>query len=172
MSQMRRHHHGMLALTLSACGAPPATTGFAAAGGADLTGSSTSQLEPSTSSTSTSTSTTTPASSTSTSADTSTANTSDVPGDSDNTTAPPPDFGTVGCAGKVDILFVLSNQDTMEKQLPKMKAALPAFIDTIRTRFAEFDNQILVTDANGAWGNPLCKDCYLKQDDICATGPA
>jgi len=78
-----------------------------------------------------------------------------------------PDFGVTGCAGKVDFLFVLSNQETMEPHAEQMKAALPAFIDTIRTRFADFDNQIMVTDANGIWGAGLCADC----EDTCESGP-
>jgi len=78
-----------------------------------------------------------------------------------------PDFGVTGCAGKVDFLFVLSNQETMENVTGQMKSALPAFIDTIRTRFADFDNQIMVTDANGIWGAGLCADC----EDTCESGP-
>lgn len=153
----------LLGLGLVSCGAPPGSVGFAAAGdGLEITGELATGSTGSTSSTSSTTSTT--STSTTTAANDSTTSTT-----AGTTTSSPdlPDFGDIGCGGKVDFLFILSNQETMEPVASQMKEALPAFIDTIRSRFADFDNQIMVMDANGTWGSSVCQGC----SETCEAGP-
>jgi len=152
---------GLLGPALSSCRTPPSDDGFGGTGGVEVSVGSTSS--------STGSSGAAPAVSTSSSSSTSGANSStaaELASDPVGTTSPP-DLGVTGCAGKVDFLFVLSNQETMEPHAKQMQEAVPAFIETLETRFAEFDNHILVTDANGVWGSAYCQDC----DGSCAHGP-
>lgn len=168
---MRRQHPLRVALGLGlisfvgSCGSPAASSGFAAAGGIDDDATAaTTNTATTTTTTSTGSSGSSSSSSTSTGpADLST--TAGAPGDTSTTATP--DFGVAGCAGKVDLLFVLSSQSTMEPHSQQMKAALPAFIDTIGTRFADLDTQIMVTDANGRWGAGSCLNCVVS----CKDGP-
>jgi len=77
-----------------------------------------------------------------------------------------PDFGNdspVGCKGKIDFLFVISRQANMEYRQAQLAAAFPQFIDTIKSKFADFDYHIMVVDGDGednnnaiGWGNPAC----------------
>ncbi|MBA3546841.1 MAG: hypothetical protein H0T76_10190 [Nannocystis sp.] len=77
-----------------------------------------------------------------------------------------PDFGVnspVGCKGKIDFLFVISRQANMQYRQAQLAAAFPQFIDTIQSRFADFDYHIMVVDGDGednndgiGWGNPAC----------------
>jgi len=77
-----------------------------------------------------------------------------------------PDFGNdspVGCKGKIDFLFVISRELNMEYRQAQLAAAFPNFIDTIQSKFDDFDYHIMVVDGDGesennetGWGNPAC----------------
>jgi hypothetical protein len=75
-----------------------------------------------------------------------------------------PDFGNdspVGCKGKIDFLFVISRGGSMELSQAQLAAAFPQFIDTIQSKFADFDYHIMVVDGDGGdfvWGNFICND--------------
>jgi hypothetical protein len=60
-----------------------------------------------------------------------------------------PDFGNdspVGCKGKIDFLFVISREANMQYRQAQLAAAFPQFIDTIQSKFADFDYHIMVVD--------------------------
>jgi hypothetical protein len=79
-----------------------------------------------------------------------------------------PDFGNdspVGCKGKIDFLFVISRGANMQYRQGQLAAAFPQFIDTIQTKFADFDYHIMVVDGDGednnngtGWGNMSCNE--------------
>jgi hypothetical protein len=68
---------------------------------------------------------------------------------------PPP----VGCKGKIDFLFLVSRAGLMEVRQAQLAAAFPQFIDTIESKFADFDYHIMVVDGDGGpaswWGKLL-----------------
>ncbi len=92
-----------------------------------------------------------------------------------------PDFGDsapVGCKGKIDFLFVISRQANMWARQAQIAVAVPQFIDTIKSKFDDFDYHIMVVDGDGAssgasWGNETCsEDCpsfTCKVGDPCCT---
>jgi hypothetical protein len=63
-----------------------------------------------------------------------------------------------GCAGKIDFLFVISRYGTMQPYQEKLVAAFPKFIETIETKFADFDYHIMVVDGDATWGYVTCED--------------
>jgi hypothetical protein len=68
------------------------------------------------------------------------------------------DGSKLGCQGKIDFLFVISR--AMEYHQSQLIDALPKFIATIDTRFADFDYHIMVLDGDGEWGLARCtEDC-------------
>jgi len=72
-----------------------------------------------------------------------------------------PDFGDdspVGCKGKIDFLFVISRGANMQYRQAQLAAAIPQFIDTIQSKFADFDYHIMVVDGDPGWGNMVCND--------------
>jgi hypothetical protein len=79
-----------------------------------------------------------------------------------------PDFGDdspVGCKGKIDFLFVISRQANMQYRQAQLAAAFPQFIDTIQSKFADFDYHIMVVDGDGesnnngeGWGSLVCNE--------------
>jgi len=72
-----------------------------------------------------------------------------------------PDFGDgapIGCKGKIDFLFVVSRQANMRSRQAQLAAAFPQFIETIQSKFADFDYHIMVVDGDAAWGNSACTD--------------
>jgi hypothetical protein len=76
-----------------------------------------------------------------------------------------PDFGDgspVGCKGKIDLLFVISRQANMQYRQAQLAAAFPQFIETIKSKFADFDYHIMVVTGDDGWGNDFCTD-------LCAT---
>jgi len=85
---------------------------------------------------------------------TSTGEDSGAGGGSADTTAEPvrdlggmPDFGNdspIGCKGKIDFLFVIARNANMEHRQEQLTAAFPQFIDTIKSRFVDFDYHIMV----------------------------
>jgi len=69
------------------------------------------------------------------------------------------DFGDgtpVGCLGKIDFLFVMATSDLLEDIQPAIRAALPKFVDTIASKFEDFDVHIMVVDADPWWGLYTC----------------
>ncbi len=72
-----------------------------------------------------------------------------------------PDFGEgapVGCGGKIDFLFVMSRQSNVQYFQKQLVAAFPNFIDTIESKFADFDYHIMVVDGDPYWGGPVCTE--------------
>ena len=91
--------------------------------------------------------------------------TGDVSTSAVTTTEPVQDVGSVhdfgdgtpkGCKGKIDFLFVLATSDFFLEIQPAIVAALPKFIDTIASKFEDFDVHIMVVDADPEWGIPNC----------------
>ncbi len=65
-----------------------------------------------------------------------------------------------GCKGKIDFLFVISRDGSMEWFQDKIVAAFPGFISTIQSKFADFDFHIMVIDGDKHWGHTPCnEDC-------------
>mgnify|MGYP001344381718 CR=1 FL=1 len=99
---------------------------------------------------------------------TSTSEDSDSGGGSAGSTSGPvrdlggmPDFGNdspVGCKGKIDFLFVVSRGPGMQYRQAQLAAAFPQFIDTIQSKFADFDYHIMVVTGDDGWGNSMCTD--------------
>jgi hypothetical protein len=70
-----------------------------------------------------------------------------------------PDFGDgspVGCRGKIDLLFVISRQANMQYRQAQLAAAFPQFIETIKSKFADFDYHIMVVTGDDGWGSEHC----------------
>ncbi len=166
---MRSRPHVAL-LVLGACQAPTSdssavtTTGITSVSAGPSSGSSSS------SSSSGTTTTTDDSGSGGGSADTSTEPSRDL-GDM-------PDFGDpgpAGCKGKIDFLFVISRSANMWARQDQLAAAVPKFIDTIKTKFDDFDYHIMVVDGDGqtpgsGWGDQACNTvcpnlaCEVGQD--------
>ncbi|HEY0135364.1 MAG TPA: hypothetical protein VGB85_14870 [Nannocystis sp.] len=105
-------------------------------------------------------------------------------GDGDTHAEPPRDLGTMpdfgdgapaGCAGKIDFLFMISRSALMAERQAQLALAVPQFIDTIKTKFADFDYHIMVVDGDGPppgawWGSSTCNevcpnlDCKVGED--------
>ncbi|MEZ4449118.1 MAG: hypothetical protein R3B09_06530 [Nannocystaceae bacterium] len=68
-----------------------------------------------------------------------------------------PDLGTdgppVGCQGKIDFVFIIGREDTMETKQEAVLASLPVFLSTIEGAFADFDYHILVANPQNTWGS-------------------
>ena len=73
----------------------------------------------------------------------------------------------VGCKGKIDFLFVISRYNGMKYFQDQLLAAFPAFIDTIESKFVDFDYHIMVVDGDDYWGS---KGCDAKCPVLCAPG--
>ena len=79
-------------------------------------------------------------------------------GESDvgETTLPVLDLGTmpdldgtpVGCKGKIDLLFVISRTGLMAGRQTQLVDAFPKFIETIESKFYDFDYHIMVIDGD------------------------
>ena len=67
-----------------------------------------------------------------------------------------------GCKGKIDFVFVISNEHGMEAVADRVAVSLPGFIETIESKFEDFDAHIMVVDGDGDWGSPVS----------CPPGPA
>jgi hypothetical protein len=83
------------------------------------------------------------------------------------TTAPVLDVGLmpdlmtpqpIGCKGKIDFLFMMSGQAFMAERQEQLVDAFPKFINTIETKFADFDYHIMVVDGDRTWGLPTCNE--------------
>ena len=78
-----------------------------------------------------------------------------------------PDLGTLeppGCAGKIDLLFVVSSHYVMQTVQGKLIDAFADFHATIAARFADFDFHIMVVDGDNDWGLSFCNegDCAAQ----------
>jgi hypothetical protein len=81
-----------------------------------------------------------------------------------------PDLGAAGpegCGGKIDFLFVIARGDAEATMQDKLLAALPKFIATIESRFADFDYHIMVVDSDEYWGLDYCNQQGCD-DPFCA----
>jgi hypothetical protein len=93
------------------------------------------------------------------------------------TTGTPPDFdsGKKGC-GKIDLVFVLERDASMENQQAALAVSFPKFLQTIETMFAEFDLHIMVVNADTwiGFGIDECVElCAVNGGQGCAPeGPA
>jgi hypothetical protein len=141
-------------LLLAACHNGPAQPGFSTDPGEGPTGPAASTDPSSSTSSTTSTS-----SSTSTSA-------SGSAGESSTTQASVPDMGTtpdfgshqpVGCKGKIDFIFAISDLFTMEQEEAALLASFDGFMKTVREDFADFDAHIIVPNVDGYWSGSACE---------------
>ena len=82
------------------------------------------------------------------------------------TTEPVQDVGSLhdfgdgtpkGCQGKIDFLFVMATSDFFLEIQPAIVAALPKFVDTIASKFEDFDVHIMVVDADPRWGSQITR---------------
>jgi len=64
----------------------------------------------------------------------------------------------------------------METHQTRLTAAFPKFIETIESKFADFDYHIMVVDGDDTWGHDLCTDncptLECKIGDSCCPGGA
>lgn len=155
-----------VALYLVGCNALPLaeTTPFGSGGAEGTTGGpSTASTDANTSATTAAPTTTTGAIEMSTGGDVSTSGLSE-PVLSSSSGGILPDFGDVapiGCQGKVDIIFAISAEYTMEFAQPRLLAAFPAFAEALEEELGGFDLHVLVTDSSNWWS---MDDCSLCQD--------
>ena len=101
------------------------------------------------------------------------------------TTLPVLDLGTmpdvgdgkpVGCKGKIDLLFVISRTGLMAGRQAQLVDAFPKFIETIESKFDDFDYHIMVIDGDDDWGSERCnEDCPVLDckigDPCCGVNP-
>ena len=70
-----------------------------------------------------------------------------------------PDFGDeapVGCQGKIDFLFMISRAPVMMHRQEQLALAFPQFIETIESKFSDFDYHIMVVTGDEEWGHSAC----------------
>mgnify|MGYP000870787915 CR=1 FL=1 len=74
-----------------------------------------------------------------------------------------------GCKGKIDFLFVISSGAFVEDIQEQLVDAFPKFIDTIETKFSDFDYHIMVVDGTaGWWGITKCNQaCPMRPEPVC-----
>lgn len=74
-----------------------------------------------------------------------------------------------GCKGKIDFLFVISSGSFVENIQEQLVDAFPKFIDTIQSKFEDFDYHIMVVDGTGGWwGHTTCNEkCPLTPEPTC-----
>ncbi|MBZ5708216.1 hypothetical protein [Nannocystis pusilla] len=61
-----------------------------------------------------------------------------------------------GCKGKIDFLFVISRHDYMNAVQAQLAEAVPKFLETIQTKFADFDYHVMVVKGDPLWGSLAC----------------
>ena len=147
-------------LAVTACGGGPASTGFSSGAGSAVTtspaGSSSSTVDLSSSSTSTG-----EANSSTTSTSTGSSSAADSTPLLDMAV---PDFGPQqpeGCKGKIDFLFVVSADDTMEDHQKQLIESFPGFMNAIEEQIPDFDVHILSAD----YGKFDLEDCSFCKED-------
>ncbi len=72
-----------------------------------------------------------------------------------------------GCKGKIDFLFVISRYGGMAGVQKQLRDAFPKFIDTIESKFPNFDYHIMVVDGDDYWGS---KGCDAQCPVLCTPG--
>lgn len=80
-----------------------------------------------------------------------------------------PDFGPAqppGCKGKIDFLFLIARNGTMQTEQAQLLASLPGFIATIEAIFPSFDTHIMVANPDGDWPGWNC-----NTPEYCGTKP-
>lgn len=81
------------------------------------------------------------------------------------------DTRPIGCIErKVDFLFIVSRYYTMISELPYYEASLPSFLETIETKFADYDRHILFANPASDWGNSYCDEGACV-DGVCPKVP-
>jgi len=73
-----------------------------------------------------------------------------------------PDFGPpqpAGCAGKIDFLFVVSSQGTMQPMQGKLLSSFPGFMEAIQGQLPEFDFHILSANTDKSFAIVDCSIC-------------
>ena len=78
----------------------------------------------------------------------------------------------MGCGGKIDFLFVISRQHNLDDIQAQLIDAFPKFIDTIGSKFDDFDFHIMVAETGVEWGetypcNSVCPDLSCLRGDPC-----
>jgi len=78
----------------------------------------------------------------------------------------------MGCGGRIDFLFVISRLHTMDEVQAQLIDAFPKFIDTIASKFNDFDFHIMVAETGVQWGesypcNYACPDLSCLVGDPC-----
>ena len=74
----------------------------------------------------------------------------------------------VGCKGKIDFLFVISRHAGMQGFQTQLLDAFPKFIDTISSKFADFDYHIMVVHTDEKWGLDACdQQCPTPGEEGC-----
>lgn len=87
-----------------------------------------------------------------------------------------PDAGVntpLGCKGKVDFLFAISREWSMEGDTERLVASFKPFIESIKglgQQFEDFDFHIMVVNPDGHWGLPYC-DEQCAQEGVCDVIP-
>jgi hypothetical protein len=112
------------------------------------------------SSTSTSSTGTTSTWSSSTSGTTSTGGGEDSAASTDAGPVDIPDFGDPqpeGCKGKIDFVFVISALGTMSHEQDQLLASFPGFMETIGTKFADFDTHVISVNTDEHWRGIGCE---------------
>ncbi len=117
------------------------------------------------------------ASATTSGGDATAASTSSTVTGADSTTADPfttgtvPDFESttddppVGCGGKIDFLFIIDRDKTMDDQIGPIQDSLPGFIETIQSAFEQFDVHIMTVAGDGEWwGMNDCEEQCEQQN--------
>lgn len=145
----------VMAGSLAACGGPGSESGFSAGtqSSATVTTADTESSNNSSSSTGTPPDDTTSTSSGS-SASMETGATMDIP-DFD-----PPD--PLGCEGRIDFLFVISAQSSMQLFQQRLINSFKGFTEAIQAQLPDFDVHILATDGDASW---QLTDCSVCTDD-------
>ena len=153
--------HRALALaltsTLTACGEGPGATSFGGVTQTNVSTASAGSAE-STAGSSSSGSAADSSSSTSSTSSTSTSST----GDDVVWDMGMPDFGPLqpdGCEGKIDFLFVISTQGTMQNDQARLIASFPGFMDAIKQQLSDFDVHVLAANTDESWALDSCSDC-------------
>lgn len=62
-----------------------------------------------------------------------------------------------GCKGKIDFLFLIDSEFTMQSEQEQLLASLPGFITTIEKTFPDFDVHILVANRDDSWSGWKCE---------------
>jgi hypothetical protein len=85
-----------------------------------------------------------------------------------------PPVGPPGCQGKIDFLFVISQDAWMYLIQKQLIEAFPQFLATIQEKFADFDYHIMIVDGDYGWGRTSCNgppcpspDCEVPDYPTC-----